>query len=84
MCLILGQGNFIIMNEVILITNTSSIFFKRLIQDKKNLGQVVDLTSRKSLNCMILTTSSLFLTSSSSKNLICNATHVLQKRSLKK
>lgn len=70
MCLMIGQGNFIAINEVILLTNTSSILLKRMLQDKENMGQVIDLTSRKSINCIILTTSGFFLTSYSSKTVI--------------
>jgi len=71
MCFYIGQGNFISLDEVILLTNTNSVFFQRIIQDKETIGQVIDLTSRKPTNCIILTASGFFFFSPySAKNLI--------------
>lgn len=70
MFLNIGQGNFLSISEIILLTNTNSVLLKRIFKDKENFGQVIDLTGQKPLNCIILTTSGFFCTSSSSKTLI--------------
>ena len=60
----LGNGNFVNADRIVAIAGTDSLPIRRLVQDAKNVGRVIDVSGRGKTRSVLIT---------DSEHIICSA-----------